>query len=84
MSTEDAKNEVVRLCTPGESWRMSIPANPQRDSDLILMDALNRLSAFEALVDEWEADQGIFSPDSRYTRDVMVREARRALAEVSS
>lgn len=83
MSTEAAKNEVVRLCTPGESWRMSIPANPERDSDLILMAALNRLSAMEDLVDEWANDNGIVNEGSRYTRDVMVHEARRVLAGVS-
>lgn len=35
-----AADEVSRMCTaeggPGASWRWSIPANPERDSDLIL------------------------------------------------
>lgn len=39
-----------------------------------------RLAAVAALADEWEADRGILSPDSRYTRDVLVRELRAALA----
>jgi hypothetical protein len=39
------------------------------------------LRRIRALADEWEADQGIFSPDSRYTRDVMLRELREALGK---
>lgn len=46
---EAAKDEVVRLCEPGERFRMSIPANVRRDSDLILMDGLN---AVEELLKE--------------------------------
>lgn len=45
MSIEDirareqkASDEIARLTTniPGTNWRWSIPANPERDSDLIL------------------------------------------------
>lgn len=38
-------DEIHRLCRPGENWRMTIPANPQRDSDLILSDVLDALEA---------------------------------------
>lgn len=38
-----AYNELFRLCRPDERWRMSIPANPLRDSDLIIVDCLNAL-----------------------------------------
>ena len=31
-------DEIVRLCRPTEHWRMSVPADPTRDSDLILAD----------------------------------------------
>lgn len=41
---------------------------------------LAALDEVEALADEWEADHGILSPDSRYTRDVLVRELRAAIA----
>lgn len=35
-----AQSEVERLCSAGERWRMSIPANEQRDSDLIISTAI--------------------------------------------
>lgn len=38
-----------------------------------------RVAAVEALADEWERDEGILSADSRYTRDVLLRELRAAL-----
>ena len=41
---ERAHAEIARLCD-GERWRMSIPADPKRDSDLILTDALDALEA---------------------------------------
>lgn len=43
---ERAEQEVVRLCGSGpgghlnRSFRMTIPADPDRDSDLVLMDGL--------------------------------------------
>jgi hypothetical protein len=37
-----AYDEVVRLCMPGNNgWRMSVPADPARDSDLIIANALD-------------------------------------------
>ena len=59
---EAAYSEVVRLCQRDERWRMSIPANPSRDSDLLLGEALaamplllDRLEAAEAKVARCEA-----------------------------
>lgn len=43
----------------------------------------DRLTLIAALADEWEADRGIVSPDSRYTRDVLVSELRAALRQAS-
>ncbi len=37
---EAAHQEVIRLCEPGANWRMSIPADMRRDSDLIITEAL--------------------------------------------
>ena len=37
---ERAMDEVSRLCKPGEQFRMSIPANREHDSDLIISEAL--------------------------------------------
>ena len=31
-----AHKEVVRLATPGQGWRMTIPVNFKRDSDMLL------------------------------------------------
>lgn len=36
-----AFDEVIRVCSVTGQWRMSIPANPQRDSDLLLTAALD-------------------------------------------
>ncbi|MEP7738553.1 hypothetical protein ABKW28_12925 [Nocardioides sp. 31GB23] len=42
---EAAHAEIHRICQGGdERWRMSIPANPTRDSDLILTAALDGLT----------------------------------------
>ena len=49
---EAAYSEVVRLCQRDERWRMSIPANPNRDSDLLLGEAL---AAMPTLLDRLEA-----------------------------
>lgn len=40
---ELAHSEIVRLCAGGE-WRMSIPANTLRDSDLIFGRVIRRLA----------------------------------------
>lgn len=62
---ERARDEVVRLCDPHEHWRMSIPANPRRDSDLILMDALDAaLAASPAPTDSPDERLCICGPDS--------------------
>lgn len=41
---ERAHAEIARLCDGGR-WRMTVPVDPKRDSDLILTDALDALSA---------------------------------------
>lgn len=41
--------------------------------------AARTVALVEALANDWEADRGILSPDSRYTRDVLLRELRQAL-----
>jgi hypothetical protein len=46
---EAAKDEVVRLTDQDSRFRMSIPAEPKRDSDLLLMDGLD--AGTEALAD---------------------------------
>lgn len=40
-----AMDEVIRVCSIDQRPRMSIPANPKRDTDLILMDALHAAKA---------------------------------------
>jgi len=37
---ERAHQEVYRVCQPLQHWRMSVPADPERDSDLIIEDGL--------------------------------------------
>lgn len=41
---ERAKDEVVRLCQGGQ-WRMTVPVNEDRDSDTLLMRALDEAQA---------------------------------------
>ena len=59
-----ASEELDRLTAgkPGTAWRWSIPANPERDSDLILADPLAAVpkllaavEAVEALTKGWHA-----------------------------
>lgn len=40
-----------------------------------------KVTRIEVLAEEWANDQGILSPDSRYTRNVLLHELRAALAE---
>lgn len=37
---EAAYDELIRICSVGEHTRMSIPANPARDTDLLISAAL--------------------------------------------
>lgn len=52
-----AGDEVDRLCEPRKTeWRMSIPANPDRDSDLIIGDSLADIPALIAEVRRLRAE----------------------------
>lgn len=55
---EAARNEIDRMTSavggPGASWRWSIPANPERDSDLILAASLTDVPALLAEVERLE------------------------------
>ena len=55
---EAALDEVVRMCAepPHLRWRWSIPANPQRDSDLILSGSLMDVPDLLAEVDRLAAE----------------------------
>ena len=56
---EAANQEVFRLCKGGaEHFRMSIPADPKRDSDLILIAALDDT---EHLLTEVERLRGVLT-----------------------
>lgn len=48
-----ASEEIARLTTgnPGTNWRWSIPANPDRDSDLILADSIADIPRLLAALD---------------------------------
>lgn len=50
--TDAAIDEAVRLCEPGSQWRMSIPADSKRDSDLLIIDALNNVPKLLDAVDK--------------------------------
>lgn len=56
-----------------------LAAHTVRRDHPAIASVLDRLASVEALANEWEADRGILSPDSRYTRDVLLRELRDAL-----
>ena len=65
MSTlEDIKGKYSRACSeldrlaggnPGSMWRWSIPADPERDSDLILSDSLASIPKLVAALEAVEA-----------------------------
>ena len=52
-----ASDEIARLTTgnPGTNWRWSIPANPERDSDLILADSIADVTRLLAAVEAVQA-----------------------------
>lgn len=55
---ERAHDEVIRLCEkPYENWRWSIPANPERDTDLILTASLKDIPWLLERVRELEAEK---------------------------
>lgn len=43
---EKARQHVFALCKGDERWTMRVPANPERDSDLLICDALNAAEKF--------------------------------------
>ena len=49
-------DEIVRLCRPTEHWRMSVPADPTRDSDLILADVCRAVPALLDALAEREGE----------------------------
>lgn len=56
---ERAHDEVVRICRPGQDWRMTTPADRERDGDLIITKSLQdvpRLVAFAEAVLELADD----------------------------
>ena len=53
---EKACDEVADLCEGNHQWRMSIPANPDRDSDIIISLALASIPALITEVRELQAE----------------------------
>lgn len=72
-----AHDEVIRLTMGGirGRWRMSIPARPDHDSDLILSDALTAAEALLAAVDDVRAlaDELWQTPDDVNPANVAAR-----------
>ena len=88
---ERAHSEIARLCSaPVDSrWRMSIPANPERDSDLILSDALTALErALDAETERADAAEDVSLVAGRQAAELgaenvaLRRERNEARAEV--
>lgn len=51
-----ARQSVVRLvASQGKDWRTGIPARPNKDDDLILTEAINRLEVLQRRVEALEA-----------------------------
>ncbi len=48
---EKAQAKVERLCDGKEHWRMSVPARPNDDHDLVISDALFKADEALALLD---------------------------------
>ena len=76
-----AGDELDRMTSavggPGSSWRWSIPANPERDSDLILAASLTDVPALVAEVErlrQWKADAEELLADAN-AENVTLREA---------
>ena len=89
---ERLRNEVQRICTevmakrPG--WRMSIPANHERDSDLIITDAIEALQRERdklqtALKETLGVCQDIAAHDPDPDLMLIIDRAVRALKEAS-
>lgn len=54
--------EMVRLTKPDEHWRMSIPARPDRDSDLIISETVRDVDHLLGEVARLRADLEAFKP----------------------
>ena len=89
--------ELDRLTTgsPARNWKWSIPANPERDSDLLLAAGLTEVAAERdaafAVISEVRAEVDAFrsmvnehllTPDSQATADLMVRGLDPILAQL--
>lgn len=76
--------EPERAETRDEWLGLKQGAEEDRDADMAELARLRAVvAAVEAIVDEWANDNMIVSPDSKFTRDVLVLEARAALRTAS-
>jgi hypothetical protein len=73
-----AGDEVDRLTTgnPGTNWRWSIPANPERDSDLILAASIADVPALVAELAELRAQPRLTAEMAETILEAGLRESR--------
>lgn len=70
-----AHSEIVRLCKPGEHWRMSIPAQVDRDSDLVLSATANDAERLLEAVTQLQARVDVLT-DQVAGRDATIQRVR--------
>ena len=50
---ERAWAEITALCSEGKQWRMTIPVDADRDSDILFGDVLKRFAQLEAELEKY-------------------------------
>jgi chromosome segregation ATPase len=88
-----ATDEVVRLCIPGERWRMTVPVNEKRDSDTVLTaplmdvrvliralrEAREERDRMDAIAEDWFENRKTWVEECDHLREQV--EAMRGAAE---
>ena len=57
---ERAWAEITALCSEGKQWRMTVPVDADRDSDILFGEALMRFAKLEAEIEQLKKDVAPF------------------------
>ena len=57
---ERAWAEITALCSEGKQWRMTVPVDADRDSDILFGEVLMRFAKFEAEIEQLKKDMAPF------------------------
>ena len=57
---ERAWAEITALCSEGKQWRMTVPVDADRDSDILFGEVLMRFAKLEAEIEQLKKDMAPF------------------------